>query len=87
VNELKVKTPKELSKLKHIIDLISDDYLINKNKFLLKLRCDAILNLIKNISKELKYEIENMSYHPNRILNYHSNELTNHTKESFKIKK
>ena len=85
VNELKIKTPTELRKLMHVIDLILNDYIKTNNKILLKKRCNAILNLIKNISKNLKDEIINMSYHPTRVLTYHRNEIGANKKNFFNL--
>lgn len=84
VKELNIIDYEQIEKLNSIIELM---LITPNNESLLKKRCDKILSLIRrrSISKNLKREIINMSYHPNRVLNYHNNEISNNTKEFFKL--
>lgn len=86
VNVLRLKNPDSIIRLSNIIDIIYKDFQENKDSELLKERCNAILFLInKNMNNDHKQLISNTySYHPNRILEEHFDELSNESKKTFK---
>jgi len=86
VNVLGLKNSDSIFRLYNIVELIYEDFQENKDSELLKERCNAILFLInKNMNNDHKQLIKNTySYHPNRILEEHFDELSNESKKTFK---
>ena len=86
VNILGLKDKDSLSRLYDILNIIYKDFKKNQDKELLRERCNAILFLInKNINNNTKQSISNAySYHPNRVIEHHWNNLSNESKETFK---